>query len=77
MQSYYLGTETQKECFSFICVSSGRCIPSSKKCDGIVDCIGDEDESQCAKSVEDNEFLLGPSAELTKILELNSTTVKP
>lgn len=35
-------------CPGFTCVCSGTCISSKHRCDSIVDCLGGEDELQCA-----------------------------
>lgn len=37
-----------QKCPGFVCVWGGnRCIPENRKCNGRVDCLGGEDETNC------------------------------
>lgn len=61
-----------QHCPGTTCVWGGsKCLPRSQKCDGIVDCLGGEDEIEC--TVNWLDLLLGSNGTDT----LNSTTIDP
>lgn len=58
----------QLHCPGFRCVWDGRCIPYEMKCDGVVDCLGGEDEVQCS---------FFPNREIFLTEEIELTTANP
>lgn len=64
----------RQNCPGHTCVWGGsKCIPSSEKCDGFVDCLGGEDEVECAISLLD--LLLGNNATAESVA--SNSTINP
>lgn len=62
----------QQHCPGSTCVWGGnKCLPRSQKCDGIVDCLGGEDEIEC--TVNWLDLFLGSNATEAQ----NSTAIDP
>lgn len=68
-------SNSKHHCPGFVCVWGGnKCISTYQKCDGIVDCLGGEDEIECPMSFLD--FLVS-SANQNNVTEVISKPTEP
>lgn len=69
------GVQTQSLCPGFVCAWSGHCISSTKRCDNMVDCLGGEDELQCAHNPED--MSLGSARNQSNLNDISNSDTIP